>query len=86
MTSCGGNVTTCGATPQPVAALPARAAKCILRGNRERTMEIPGSLFSLKSTIESVRGPAWRIENPDGERVPVLMRKTPSETLDLQIW
>jgi hypothetical protein len=49
-------------------------------------MEIPGSLFSLNSTIESVRGPAWRIENPDGERVPVLMRKTPSETLDRQIW
>ena len=49
-------------------------------------MEIPGSLFSLNSTIESVRGPAWRIEKPDGERVPVLMRNTPSETLDLQIW
>jgi len=39
------NLAIHGATLQRFAALPARAAKRILRGNRERTEKIPTAMF-----------------------------------------
>jgi hypothetical protein len=55
-----GNTIMCGARLQSIAALPVKSAKCILRGNWECQMEIPGARLSLKLSIEGVRGPAGR--------------------------